>query len=164
MYKIQKFIQQLCYSASVNLSVTEIILLSIMAVIAWRIRINYKSAPAVYSVFLILYITLLRREPGYEEIIRLNIEWFPNVGVIVGNFLNFLLYIPFGWAVSYWKAQTCQEISWWKITAFGLSFSILCELTQYLTHRGCADVNDIVFNTIGTMAGIWLMKRLTMDQ
>lgn len=164
MYKIQKFIQQLCYIASINLSILEVILLSFMAVMAWRIRRKHKSVPVVYSVFLILYIALLRREWGYEEIIRLHIEWVPSAGGMAGNFLNFLLYIPFGWAVSYWKVQTCRKISWWKTAAAGLLFSILCELTQYLTHRGWADVNDIVFNTIGTVAGIWLMKRFTVDR
>ena len=41
-----------------------------------------------YGVFLILYITLLRREPGYNENIRLYLKLWPDADVWAGNLLD----------------------------------------------------------------------------
>ncbi len=79
--------------------------LSILALLAWLCRKNHPIIPVIFSVFLILHITLLRRAPGYDETIKIHLRLLPNVGV---------------WA----------------------------------------DINDIVFNTAGTVAGVWTAKRL----
>ena len=44
------------------------------------------------------------------------------------------------------------------IAAFMLS--VCCEVLQYFTGRGMADVNDVLFNTLGTMVGIWLADKV----
>lgn len=38
--------------------------------------------------------------------------------------------------------------------------SVCCEVLQYFTGRGMADVNDVLFNTIGAAAGIWLAEKV----
>ena len=58
-----------------------------------------------YCVFLILYITLLRRAPGYNESIRLRLKLWTNAGVWAGNLLNLLLYIPYGATSWQWKKE-----------------------------------------------------------
>lgn len=37
--------------------------------------------------------------------------------------------------------------------------SAACETLQYLTSRGTADVNDILFNTLGATVGVWLAEK-----
>lgn len=37
--------------------------------------------------------------------------------------------------------------------------SVCCEILQYFTGRGMADVNDILFNTLGAVVGCWLAKK-----
>lgn len=108
-----------------------------------------------YGVFLILYITLLRREPGYNENIRLYLKLWPDADVWAGNLLNVVLYIPFGWAVQRWKQSRKISIG----SAFLLS--VCCELLQYVTGRGMTDVNDILFNTIGSVVGVYLAKTIS---
>ena len=105
-------------------------------------------------MFLILYITLLRRAPGYNENIRLHLKLWPNAGVWAGNLLNLILYGPFGWTSQRWKANRKRIV----IAAFVLS--VCCEVLQYVTGRGMADVNDILFNTLGTAVGIWLAGKV----
>ena len=41
--------------------------------------------------------------------------------------------------------------------------SVFCESMQYLSGRGWADVNDVVFNTVGGIVGVWLMKNISTD-
>lgn len=104
-----------------------------------------------YSVFLILYITLLRRAPGYDENIRLTLKLLPNAGLWAGNLLNLVLYIPLGWT-----AQKYLQRPRGKVIFGALALSVCCEGIQYITTRGYADVNDILFNALGAAIGACL--------
>lgn len=56
------------------------ILRTALAVVAWHNRKDKQWLPVAYCVFLILYITLLRRVPGYNESIRLHLKLLPAAG------------------------------------------------------------------------------------
>lgn len=146
--------QELAYRISANLSRLEMVCLSTLALMVWLSGRKHPMIPVVFSIFLILHITLLRRTPGYDETIKIHLRLLPNVDVWAGNLLNLLLFVPFGWAMRRWKA------SGKKIIIVGFGLSLFCEVMQYLTGRGWADANDIVFNTAGTAAGVWIAKRI----
>ena len=147
-------LHQIHYSTSANLTVGECVILIVLGLLAWFNRKDRQWLPTAYSVFLILYITLLRRAPGYNENIRLHLKLWPNAGVWAGNLLNLILYVPFVWTSQRWKANRKRIV----IAAFMLS--VCCEVLQYVTGRGMADVNDILFNTLGTAVGIWLAGKV----
>ena len=147
-------LHQLHKATSANLSIPEIILLLLFASIAWHNRKEHPSLPPLYCVFLILYITLLRRAPGYNESVRLHLKLLPNAGVWAGNLLNLILYVPYGATSWQWKREGK------KIVAIGFALSMFCEVMQYLTGRGMADVNDVLFNTLGAAVGVWLARRI----
>ena len=147
-------LHQLHKATSANLSIPEIILLLFLAIVAWHNRKDKQWFPSIYCVFLILYITLLRRAPGYNESIRLRLKLWPNAGVWAGNLLNLLLYIPFGVTGWQWKREGKKTV------IAGFLLSVFCEALQYLTGRGMADVNDVLFNTLGAAVGVWLARRI----
>ena len=151
---MRELLHQIHYSTSANLTVGECVILIVLGLLAWFNRKDRQWLPTAYSVFLILYITLLRRAPGYNENIRLHLKLWPNAGVWAGNLLNLILYVPFGWTSQRWKANRKRIV----IAAFVLS--VCCEVLQYVTGRGMADVNDILFNTLGTAVGIWLAGKV----
>ena len=151
---MRELLHQIHYSTSANLTVGECVILIVLGLLAWFNRKDRQWLPTAYSVFLILYITLLRRAPGYNENIRLHLKLWPNAGVWAGNLLNLILYVPFGWTSQRWKANRKRIV----IAAFMLS--VCCEVLQYITGRGMADVNDILFNTLGTAVGIWLAGKV----
>ena len=93
----------------------------------------------LYCIFLILHITLLRRAPGYNEEVQLRIKLWSNAGVWVGNLLNLILYVPYGGVSWQWRHEGK------KIVGIGFALSMFCEALQYLTRRGMADVNDVLF-------------------
>lgn len=151
---MRELLSQIHCATSANLSPSELVLLVLLGMIAWHNRKDKQWLPVVYCFFLILYITLLRRAPGYNESIRLRLKLWPNAGVWAGNLLNLLLYVPYG-ATSYqWKREGK------KIVAIGFALSVFCEVLQYLTGRGMADVNDVLFNTLGAAVGVWLARRI----
>lgn len=43
-----------------------------------------------------------------------------------------------------------------NIVLTGACLSIACEMTQYITKRGCADINDVLFNIFGIIVGVAL--------
>lgn len=149
-----KLLHQIHYSTSANLTVPEIVILVVLGLLAWLNRKEKSWLPTAYSVFLILYITLLRRAPGYNENIRLHLKLWPNAGVWAGNLLNLILYVPFGWTSQRWKPNRK------RIAVEAFMFSVGCEVLQYFTGRGMADVNDVLFNTLGAAVGIWLAEKV----
>ena len=151
---MRELLHQVHYSTSANLTVPEIVILIALGLLAWLNRKDKQWLPTAYSVFLILYITLLRRAPGYNENIRLHLKLWPSAGVWAGNLLNLILYIPFGWTGQRWKPNGKRIV----VAAFLLSVG--CEVLQYFTGRGMADVNDILFNTLGAVVGIWLAEKV----
>lgn len=150
-----EIVYQLRRSTSANLTVPEIVILVVLGLFAWLNRKDKQWLPTAYSVFLILYITLLRRAPGYNENIRLHRKLWLNAGVWAGNLLNLILYIPLGWTSQRWKPNRKRIV---VVAAFLLS--VFCEVLQYFTGRGMADVNDVLFNTLGAVVGVWLAERV----
>ena len=151
---MRELLHQIHYSTSANLTVPEIVILVALGLLAWLNRKKKSWFPTAYSVFLILYITILRRVPGYNENIRLHLKLWPNAGVWAGNLLNLILYVPFGWTSQRWKPNRK------KIAVAAFMLSVCCEILQHFTGRGMADVNDVLFNTLGAAAGIWLAEKV----
>lgn len=69
------------------------------AAVTWRRdRRRVGWLPMLYSVFLIVYLTLLRREPGGVAVLRWELALEPGASAWAGECLNLVLYLPFGWA------------------------------------------------------------------
>lgn len=115
---MRELLSQIHYATSANLSLSEIIFLALLGTIAWHNRKGKQWLPVAYCVFLILYITLLRRASGYNESIRLRLKLCPNAGVWAGNLLNLLLYVPYGTTSWQWRREGK------KIVAVGFALSV----------------------------------------
>ena len=71
-----------------------------LAVLAWLARKQFPILPVIYSVFLVLYITLPRRAPGYDEEIRWHLSFWSGAGLWAENLLNLALFLPLGWTAA----------------------------------------------------------------
>ena len=74
--------------------------------------------------------------------------------------MNILLYVPFGYTCYRYitgkrKVEKKQYVMM-NIVLARACLSILCEVTQYITKRGCADINDVLFNILGIIVGMVL--------
>ena len=62
--------------------------------------------------------------------------------------------MPYGITTWQWKREGK------KIVAVGFAVSMFCEVLQYLTGRGMADVNDVLFNVLGALVGVLIAEWL----
>ena len=64
------------------------------------------------------------------------------------------MFLPFGFLVPLaWKEMN----GLFRVSAAGLSFSLLIELSQIFSMRG-SDVDDLIMNTLGAFCGFLLFK------
>lgn len=113
-----------------------------------------------YCIF-ILWMTVLKRDATVREYelglfwgLRMWIKNEPNgLTVFIQYINNILFFIPFGFLLSEFL-----ELKWKWLFLFGLAASFCVELTQYITARGLAEIDDVVSNTAGAMIGFWLWK------
>ena len=145
------FLQGLREGISGNLSALEAAALLVLAVLAWLARKQFPMIPAIYSVFLVLYITLLRRAPGYDEEIRWHLAFWSGVGLWAGNLLNLALFVPLGWTAAGLTKRRAKGILF--VVLFAFTLSLCSEIAQYLLRRGQADSSEIVFTTLGAAVG-----------
>jgi len=111
-------------------------------------------------VAVILWITILSR----EKLIGTPISYHPfhalisflkeiQRGRIGMNFLgNIILFMPVGVLipmVTDWKKM-------WKSVIAGVGLSLLIEIIQLITSRGCFDPDDIILNGLGAVIGFGL--------
>ena len=105
--------------------------------------------------FMVISITFLSREPGSRN--GTDLLLFSTFSRNpYGNrypIENILLFIPFGWLLPLlWRP--CRRL-WWCLGA-GILFSVVIEVSQYITKRGFLQVDDIMTNALGTMIGFWI--------
>ena len=75
---------------------------------------------------------------------------------ILLNFLgNILMFLPIG----LFTALLSDRPRWWKSTLYTLGTSLFIEVFQLFVSRG-TDVDDLILNTVGGLAGYWLFGAL----
>ncbi|SCJ60757.1 Predicted integral membrane protein [uncultured Clostridium sp.] len=119
----------------------------------------------------ILHLDLQMR--SYANIIPLveTIKMFQNNFMGLGNSLynvlgNILLFFPFGFAIPL-LFENHNKL--FKVTLYGFIASFSIELLQYLTCTNFTDIDDVIFNTVGTLIGflifnlfIFLVRKTTI--
>lgn len=105
----------------------------------------------MYGVILLL-ITFLSRETGSRN--GIDLELFSTWGISDRNnafvIENILLFIPYGF-VSAWAFTSMRNLL--CCTLFGAVTSLGIEYLQLITERGYFQIDDILTNTLGTIAG-----------
>lgn len=94
----------------------------------------------VYTI-LILYITVFSRTPGRERIFQ-GLFWEYQNGMWNNIFLNMFLFMPLGFITGSKKG-----------VLLGFLLSVVIEITQYIGNFGYCEVDDVLNNTVGTVAG-----------
>lgn len=107
-----------------------------------------QAASLVFTLTLVFHFTLFTRDFGAIRIFKgpfweLKNRMWHDIG------LNILLFIPFGFS--------CAWICGWKSILIGAGVSILIESVQYIGALGYTEVDDVINNTLGAIAGylIW---------
>ena len=80
-------------------------------------------------------------------------------------FGNILLFMPFGAAV-YVMGRSLRRVRWGLGGALllGVAVSVGIESTQYVFRLGFSDIDDLLYNTVGSVLGALLMARLSREK
>ena len=87
--------------------------------------------------------------------IRMYIRYFPRLNGFQNLFGNILAFIPFGYLLPL-CFEKCK--SWWRVLLWSLVLVLGIEFFQLFSAFGAFDVDDILLNTLGTMAGYLVYK------
>lgn len=80
-----------------------------------------------------------------------------NTGIVVMNIgVNLILFLPMGMALPVLFDNKINKL--WKVIIIVAVIVIICEVIQFLTLRGSADVDDVILNTAGAVLGYGLLK------
>lgn len=105
----------------------------------------------MYMVVL-LFITFLSREDGSSK--GIDLELFSTWGINTRNnayvIENILLFIPFGFFCA-WVIPAARKL--WSCTLIGAATSLGIEFLQLVTGRGFFQIDDVLTNTLGAVAG-----------
>ena len=124
-----------------------------------------------------LYCTLFSRTPGSGTILQLKpgqsitrlfsepvtagtevtglMAWFMrDSGPIAGMILNVLLYVPMG----YLMPVLFPKLKMWQVVLIGCVCSVATETCQYLVEIGWCETDDVIYNTLGTVIGVWIWR------
>lgn len=91
---------------------------------------------------------------GIAEIVRTGVKNRDPQYAILNLLGNVVLFLPVGFFVPLlWRRYR----KLWKTALFGLAVSLLVEVTQLFLSRG-SDVDDLILNVVGTLAGYGLFR------
>ena len=124
--------------------------------------------------YLVIYawVAFFIRPPTEEKRIEMQLFWsyreafgpglsVDRLGLARQILLNWLVYVPLGYILITLLRDTRHPLGWTVLGGFGLS--LLTEVTQYAFHRGLAELDDLVGNTLGCLLGacaLLLARRL----
>ena len=84
-----------------------------------------------------------------------------NTDIVVRNIIaNLLMFMPMGMFGQILFREKFNK--WWKNSMFVAGVVLLLEIIQFFTFCGCADIDDIILNTVGATVGygtIQLIRR-----
>jgi len=107
-------------------------------------------------MFLIIGITLLCREPIFERELGLKLFTYTRNDRQKAYLIeNIIMFIPYGimLPIPFHRFRVLN-----RAFMVGLASSVIIEITQFITMRGYAQLEDLVLNTAGMMVGYFIIK------
>lgn len=117
-----------------------------------------------FILYLMITLVLMVGVPSLSEwkrCLRLNQPIFnSNINLVpfkdsfeLTSIFNIILFMPFGFLLpTLWEKYR----NLWPTFCYGLIFSIIIEGSQLFTRNRTSDINDLIFNTLGTVCG-WII-------
>ena len=111
-------------------------------------------------VFLIYSSTLIFRNYSESCGFEFTPFWsYDRTDLIAENIMNVVVFVPVGILLGLVNGSWLKVKSSWLIAIIlGMSISVSIEVMQYLFHRGFAETDDVMHNTLGCILGYLLIK------
>jgi glycopeptide antibiotics resistance protein len=128
--------------------------------IAWkgfRTGLRYSAVLLLVEyIFLLFCSTVFFRTLGDTRQYDFHPFWsYSRPDLFVENLMNVIVFIPIGMILG---SLLRGKGSWLIALAVGMGISASIEAMQYFFHRGFAETDDVMHNTIGCIAGYMLVN------
>lgn len=151
-----KFLPKMIKVVQYELSLPELFLWCFLVLFALGLERKKNSQfhwRLILSVLLVFYITVLRRPLG-QFTIRLIPFQLVTLRTLYTDFLNVLLFFPFGYELTRRFPGLPQVVT----ICMGSVLSLIVECLQLVFARGIFETEDIICNTLGTLLGITVFR------
>ncbi len=89
---------------------------------------------------------------------------FVSTEPLEGVVLNILLYIPMGYLLPVLWPSLARGKWMRKVLILGFAASLLTEVIQLVLRLGWFDIDDLLNNVLGILAGLWLYRRCLTEE
>lgn len=134
--------------------------LGLVIFIAWKgfkTGLRYSAILLLVEyVFLIFCSTVIFRATGETRQYDFHPFWsYSRPDLLVENIMNVIVFIPIGMILG---SLLRVKGSWLIALLIGCSVSVTIEAMQYFLHRGFAETDDVMHNTVGCVIGYGIYK------
>lgn len=81
-----------------------------------------------------------------------------SVELLSENFMNVIVFIPVGLLLG----VAFKQMTWWKALLIGCCISVTIEALQFWFMKGFSELDDVIHNTVGCLAGYILVHGLRL--
>ena len=140
--------------------------IGLVVFIAWKgfkTGLRYSATLLLIEyIFLLFCSTVIFRATGTTRQYDFLPFWsYDRSDLLIENIMNVIVFIPVGMILGSWPRNGSWlrvKGSWLMVTVIGCSISISIEAMQFFFHRGFAETDDVMHNTIGCIVGYILVK------
>lgn len=134
----------------------------ILQYFVFKQRSFVKFLMALVFAFYLIGVFFVTGIPTVDSLrIELNFQWIPlldivndPIGYLKNTVLNIILFVPMGFLLpAVWKEYRSFKVA----LISGFASSLLIEILQIFTFR-LTDIDDLITNTLGTVAGYYFWK------
>ncbi len=126
-------------------TIYELKLLTVLASILLIMRVSYFPGPVASESIESLVI-------NFRRLLPMDVNLIPFAGLSAGDFIGkILLFVPLGLSYKFCFNEKLDNFG--KIVLWGAVLSAGIEVTQLLCYNRVTDINDLIGNVIGVMAG-----------
>lgn len=142
-------------------------LLSVVLCIAYRRRMDDWKRVVFYIflveyLFLLFYITVVKREPSPDYQVELVPLWsyfvrgerLPNI--ILEVILNVFLFVPLGVLLG------ARRFTLKRTMLYSCCLSVVIETIQLMAKRGLCETDDVIHNLVGTLLGFGIVNMMAI--
>ena len=120
----------------------------------------------VEYIFLLFCSTVIFRTSGDTRQYDFHPFWsYSRPDLFVENIMNVIVFIPIGMILGSLlrvkgssTSEATKSMTWLMVAIIGCGISVTIEAMQYFLHRGFAETDDVMHNTVGCVIGYGIYK------
>lgn len=159
---VKKLSQEIPCNMYVYLFLTTILgIILIISFNAVKRKMIFIGAMLLFEYIIMMYCSTVFLRPFHEtHELKFELFWSYNAFfegknyVMAEKIMNIVVFLPIGLLLG----CTFCSLNWRKVLLFGCGISFSIEVLQFIFCKGCAELDDVMHNTLGCLLGYGMYK------